>query len=82
MRSPVRTPRPSRFAVDRRVHPHALRHSFAHDAYRSGFDVSEVQQALGHRHMRTTYQYLRQLAPDVVELMRQRRWSDTDDTSG
>jgi len=68
-------------AVDRRVHPHALRHSFAHDAYRSGFDVSEVQQALGHRHTRTTYQYLRQLAPDVVELMRQRRWSDTDDTS-
>lgn len=68
-------------AVDRRVHPHALRHSFAHDAYRSGFDVSEVQQALGHRHTHTTYQYLRQLAPDVVELMRQRRWSDTDDTS-
>ncbi len=64
--------------ADRRVHPHGLRHTFAHELYRETGDVAAVQQALGHQHMRTTYVYLRELAPAVVEVMRARRWDDAD----
>lgn len=61
---------------DRRVHPHGLRHTFAHELFCESRDLATVQHALGHRHLRTTYGYLRELAPDVIEVMRQRRWHD------
>jgi integrase len=60
-------------AVERRVHPLALRHTLAHELYREGFSLSEIQQQLGHAHARTTWVYLQRIVPDVVPRVRQRR---------
>jgi integrase len=42
----------------RRVHPHRLRHSFATHALRSGADIIEVRDLLGHTSVATTQVYL------------------------
>ena len=50
--------------------PHALRHSAAHDMVGAGADILEVQQALGHRSIRSTMIYLRgHVSPDLRAAM-------------
>jgi integrase/recombinase XerD len=44
--------------ITERVWPHKLRHTFAVNALRSGWNIKEVQQALGHEHLSTTEVYL------------------------
>jgi integrase len=57
--------------INRRVHPHALRHSRAHELATGGVPVSVVQKALGHRSLQTTSTYLDHVsAADVVAAMR------------
>lgn len=61
--------------IDRRVHPHAMRHSRAVDLLRNGEDVVLIGEALGHASIATTTTYLKHLAPDaVVEAMRKGAW--------
>lgn len=43
------------------IAPHHLRHAWATHAHRSGADVRDIQEILGHRDIRTTMDYL---APD------------------
>ncbi len=44
--------------ITTRVHPHAFRHSMAHDYFRtSGVDLEQMRQALGHDSLATTALY-------------------------
>jgi integrase/recombinase XerD len=61
--------------IEKRVHPHGLRHSLAFDLAMSGVPTSTVQAALGHSSLAITDRYVRHIAPaDVVATMRNREW--------
>lgn len=38
--------------------PHMLRHYFANERYKSGWEIALISKALGHKHISTTEQYL------------------------
>ena len=65
-----------RAGIDRRVNPHALRHSFAAEMAREGKPMNLIQQALGHSSLGTTSRYLAHINPqEVVDAMRSRDWT-------
>ena len=62
--------------IEKRVHPHGLRHSHAAELAAEGVPVNVIQQQLGHTHLSTTDIYLRHVAPaDVIALGRSRHWN-------
>jgi len=62
--------------IEKRVHPHGLRHSHAAELAAEGVPVNVIQQQLGHTHLSTTDVYLRHVAPaDVIALGRSRHWN-------
>lgn len=63
-----------RAGIDKRVHPHGLRHTHATELERNGFTVTEIQQQLGHASLNTTAVYLNHLSPSArVSKIRNRR---------
>lgn len=61
--------------IEKRVHPHGLRHTHAAELMWEGVPVPIIQRQLGHASLATTDRYLRSIAPaDVVEVMQQRTW--------
>lgn len=63
----------------RRIHPHALRHTFASEIYYlEGATMADLQNALGHTHASTTDRYIHPLVADrrLLELLRERPWPD------
>lgn len=64
-----------RAQLGRRVHPHALRHTFAAALYREGVGMRHLQVAMGHASLSTTEKYLRDIGCDeVVEILAGREW--------
>ena len=62
--------------VERRVHPHALRHTYSAELAREGTPMNVLRDALGHSSLATTDRYLRDVAPvHVIETMKRREWS-------
>ena len=62
--------------IDKRVHPHGLRHTMAYELMMEGVPVPIIQQQLGHASLATTDRYLRHIAPrDVVMAMQAREWT-------
>ena len=62
--------------VEKRVHAHGLRHTFAAELAREGTPINLIQRQLGHSSLATTSVYLDHVAPeDVVRAMRARTWS-------
>lgn len=64
-----------RAGIEKRVHPHGLRHTFAVELYREGVGVVHIQRLLGHTDLATTARYLDHLMPlEAVELAAGRAW--------
>lgn len=60
-----------RAGIDKRVHPHGLRHSHADLLRRRGFDMQQIRRQLGHASLEITGRYLDHLgANDLPERMR------------
>lgn len=61
--------------IDKRVHPHGLRHTHAYELMMEGVEIPIIQRQLGHVSLATTAIYLNHIAPrQVIETMRKREW--------
>jgi len=59
--------------IEKRVHPHGLRHSMAAGMAAENVPVNVISQALGHSNSATTARYIDHIAPQqVIETMRHR----------
>jgi len=62
--------------IEKRVHPHGLRHTHAYELMMEGVEVAIIQRQLGHVSLATTAVYLNHIAPkQVIETMRKREWT-------
>ena len=65
-----------RAGIEKRAHPHGLRHSHAAELANEGTPLHVIQQQLGHSSLATTDRYIRHLAPqEVVKAMQAREWT-------
>jgi site-specific recombinase XerD len=61
--------------IEKRVHPHGLRHSLASDMAERGVSLLIIQKQLGHASLAATGTYIDHLKPTaVVDAMRAREW--------
>lgn len=68
-----------RAGIDKRCHPHGLRHSFAVRKARQGVPVPVIQKMLGHTSLATTERYISHLDPaEVINAMRADTWQERD----
>lgn len=64
-----------RAGIERRVHPHGLRHSFAFAQAQAGIPMHVIQQELGHSSLAVTDRYVSHLRNDAAtEAMRAWEW--------
>jgi site-specific recombinase XerD len=64
--------------IEKRVHPHGLRHTHAAELAAEGVPMNLVQAQLGHASLSTTDRYLRHIAPrELVEAIRNRLWDSS-----
>jgi site-specific recombinase XerD len=69
----------ARAAIDKRVHPHGLRHTHAAELAIEGVPAHVIRRQLGHASLDTTVRYIDHLSPlDVIEAIRTRSWPDGD----
>ena len=62
--------------IEKRVHPHGLRHTHAYELMMEGVEIPIIQRQLGHVSLATTAIYLNHIAPrQVIETMRKRSWT-------
>jgi integrase/recombinase XerD len=67
----------ARAGLEKRVHPHGMRHSFAFDWVQEARPLNQLQAALGHRYLSTTAHYADHLNPrDMLDTMRGRAWDE------
>jgi site-specific recombinase XerD len=65
----------ARAGIEKRVHPHGLRHTHAAELVREGVPMNVIRDQLGHTSLATTDRYLRNVAPaDVIGMGRARTW--------
>lgn len=64
-----------RAGIEKRVHPHGLRHTHAVELMREGVPLPVIQKQLGHNDLKTTADYLDHLLPgEVIAAMQNRVW--------
>jgi len=62
--------------IEKRVHPHGLRHTGAAELRAEGVDIGIISRQLGHSSIATTSRCLDHVMPgQVVGAMRKREWS-------
>jgi site-specific recombinase XerD len=54
--------------IEKDVHPHTFRHSYAIHCVRNGWDIRRLQQVLGHSSLNVTAVYLQFNDADIKEL--------------
>lgn len=61
--------------IDKRVHPHALRHTYATELARENVPVHVIRRLLGHNSLDTTERYIAKLHPgDLAAVIHARTW--------
>lgn len=61
--------------IERRMHPHGLRHAYAAGLAQEGVPINVIRDALGHSSLMVTDRYLRDVAPvQLIETTRARSW--------
>jgi site-specific recombinase XerD len=69
--------------IEKRVHPHGLRHTHAAELAREGVPVHVIRKQLGHASLATTERYIDHLTPlEVIRAMQDRQWATHDETPG
>ena len=64
--------------IEKRVHPHGLRHTGAAELAAEGHPMNLVQAQLGHSSLATTSRYLAHIAPqELVDAMQAREWTSS-----
>lgn len=64
-----------RAGIEKRVHPHGLRHTHAFELAGEGVDLRIVRRQLGHSNLSVTARYIEHLNPfEVVDAIRSREW--------
>ena len=64
-----------RTGIEKRVHPHGLRHTMAYELLMEGVPIPIIQRQLGHISLQTTDTYLSHIAPkQVLEFITARSW--------
>lgn len=62
--------------IEKRVHFHGFRHTYAWELSKERVPVAEIQRLLGHESLETTGRYLAHIAPhDLINTIRQREWA-------
>ena len=63
--------------IEKRVHPHGMRHAYAYElSVSEGKPAPLIQAALGHHSLSTTDRYLRHIAPaELIASLSSREWS-------
>ena len=65
-----------RAGIEKRVHPHCLRHTHASELAREGMPIPMISKQLGHANISTTHTYLNHIDPhEMVTRINQREWS-------
>jgi integrase len=66
----------ARAGIEKRVHPHGLRHTHAFELANEGMPMHMIQAQLGHNSLKVTAGYVSHIAPvALVEAMRARTWT-------
>jgi site-specific recombinase XerD len=61
--------------IEKRVHPHGLRHTHASELRSEGVDIGIISKQLGHSSTATTARYLDHVCPSaVIDTMKAREW--------
>ncbi len=64
-----------RVGIEKRVHPHGLRHTHASELREEGVEIGIISKQLGHSSIATTARYLDHVAPTaLVETITARTW--------
>ena len=70
-----------RAGIEKRVHPHGLRHAHAVGLLERGLSVYDIQQQLGHADLGTTAVYLQGLAGEHAARVARLEWTDPPENS-
>lgn len=61
--------------IEKRCHPHCMRHTHASELVQEGFDLATISRQLGHSSASVTARYIHELCPELMnEKLSQRKW--------